>query len=132
MSLASTLYPPQGKYWPISFSLLSLFSTLLANKTASSQPCNSHLQTRFWLVSASWPARSCAVFKQVFVERRRYRHSSFRLAAPLPCLGPAEALEGLAMLCWVYNDFLLKFNILSRRLMLKYMDTVTSKRWLSL
>ena len=98
-------------------------------KRASSQPCNSCLQTRFWLVSAAWPARSCAVFRQVFVERRRYWQSSLRLAAPLPRLGLAEALEGLAMLCWVYNDYVLK-NILSRRLkqtMLTYMDTVTSK-----
>ena len=34
------------------------------------------------------------------------------------------------MLCWVYNDYVLKFKILSRRLkqtMLTYMDTVTSQ-----
>ena len=96
----------------------------------SSQPGNSRLQTRFWLVSAAWPARSCAVLRQVFVERRRYRHSSLRLAAPLPRLGLAEALEFLAMLCWVYNDYVLKFNILNRRLkqiMLTYMDTMKSK-----
>ena len=98
--------------------------------TASSQPGNSRLQTRFWLVSAAWPARSCAVLRQVFVERRRYRHSLLRLAAPLPRLGLAEALEFLAMLCWVYNDYVLKFNILNRRLkqiMLTYMDTMKSK-----
>ena len=108
----------------------SHWSTLLHyHITASSQPGNSRLQTRFWLVSPAWPARSCAVLSQVFVERRRYRHSSLRLAAPLPRLGLAEALEGLAMLCWVYNDYVL-FNIMSRRLkqiMLTHMDTVTSK-----
>ena len=99
-------------------------------KTASSQPCNSRLQIRFWLVWAAWPARSCAVLRQVFVERRRYPHSSLRLAAPLPRLGLAEALEFLAMLCWVYIDYVLKFNILKRRLkqiMLTYMDTMKSK-----
>ena len=96
----------------------------------SRQLCNSRLQTRFSLVSAAWPARSCAVFRQVFVERRRYRHSSLRLAAPLPRQGLAEALEGLAMLCWVYNNYVLKFKILSRRLkqiMLTYMVTVTNQ-----
>ena len=84
----------------------------------------------FWLVLAAWPAQSCAVLRQVFVEWRRYRHSSLRLAAPLPRLGLAEALEGLAMLCWVYNDYVLKFKILSRRLkqiILTYMATVTSQ-----
>ena len=98
--------------------------------TASSQPGNSRLQTWFWLVSAAWPAQSCAVLSQVFVKQGRYRHSSLRLAAPLPRLGLAEALEVLAMLCWVYNDYLLKFKILSRRLkqiMLTYMATVTSQ-----
>ena len=108
--------------WNIMFALL--------HKTDSSQPCNFRLQTRFWLVSAAWPARSSAVFRQVFVERRTYRHSALRLAAPLPRLGLAKALEGLAMLCWVYNDYALKSKILSRRLkqiMLTYMDTVTSQ-----
>ena len=99
-------------------------------RTASSQACNSRLQTRFWLVSAAWPAQSCAVFRQVFVKRRRYRHSSLRLATPLPRLGLAKALEGLAMLCWVYNDHVQKFKSLSRilkQIRLTYMDTLRSK-----
>ena len=102
-------------------------------KTESSQPCNSCLQTQLGLVSAAWPERSSAVFRQVFVERRRYWHLSLRLAAHLPCLGLAKALEGLAMLRWVYNDYVLKLKILSYRLkkiMLTYMDTVTSQEFI--
>ena len=60
--------------------------------TAYSQPGNSRLQTGFWLVLAAWPRRRCTVFRQVFVERQRYRHSALRLAAPPPRLGLAEAL----------------------------------------
>ena len=84
-------------------------------KTASRQLCNFRLQTQFWLVSAAWPVRSCTVFRQVFVERRRYRHLSLRLTAPLPRLGLAKALEGLAMLCWFYNHYVLKLKNMRRR-----------------
>ena len=82
------------------------------------------------MVLAAWPVESFEVFRKVFVKRRKYWQSLLKLTAPLPRQGLAEALEGLAMLCWVYNNYVLKFKILSRRLkqiMLTYMVTVTSQ-----
>ena len=41
---------------------------------------------------------------------------------------PGWSPGGLAMLCWIYNNYILKFQILRRRLkqiLLTYMDTVT-------
>ena len=43
-------------------------------------------------------------------------HSSLRLTAPLPHLGLAEALEGLEMLFWVYNGYVLKLKNMKRKL----------------